>query len=104
MYESPITIISNGIQLSLKDEVYKAVKQIVIKVDRNELVKALKYDRRQYEKGYADAKMELKNGKWETDEEGDWHCSECKAIIEKDEQSRHYYKYCYHCGAKMEEE
>ena len=44
---------------------------------------------------------ELKSGYWETDEEGDWHCSVCKAIIEKDEQSRHYYKYCYHCGAKM---
>lgn len=47
---------------------------------------------------------ERKRGKWETDEWGDWHCSICKAIIEKDEQSRHYYRYCYHCGAEMERE
>ena len=33
--------------------------------------------------------------------DGDWHCSNCGAIIEKDEQKRHYWVYCYHCGRRM---
>lgn len=33
--------------------------------------------------------------------DGDWHCSNCGAIIEKDEQNRHYWVYCYHCGRRM---
>ena len=33
--------------------------------------------------------------------DGDWHCSNCGAIIEKDEQTRHYWVYCYHCGRRM---
>lgn len=45
-----------------------------------------------------------KKGKWECDENGDWHCSVCKAIVERDEQINHYWQYCYHCGAEMETE
>lgn len=37
----------------------------------------------------------------DTYNDGDWHCSECGAIVEKDEQIRHYWQRCYHCGAKM---
>ena len=33
--------------------------------------------------------------------DGDWHCSNCGAIIEKDERARHYWVYCYHCGRRM---
>jgi len=47
---------------------------------------------------------EPKKGKWECDENGDWHCSVCRAIVERDEQINHYWQYCYHCGAKMEGE
>lgn len=32
-----------------------------------------------------------------------WHCSNCGAIVEKDEQHYHNWYYCYHCGAKMTE-
>lgn len=100
MYESPITIISNGIQLSLKDEVYKAVEQIGIKVDKNELIKALKYDREQYEKGYADAKAEQRKGKWVYScFEGAPACSECGCTIKYLEMSRYWY--CPNCGARM---
>ena len=49
------------------------------------------------------AQPEQKKGKWKCDENGDWHCSVCKAIVERDEQINHYWQYCYHCGAKMEE-
>ena len=38
---------------------------------------------------------------WEADESGDWHCSNCKAIVEADEQRNHNWYYCYHCGKKM---
>lgn len=40
---------------------------------------------------------------WEdTYHDGDWHCSKCGAIVEKDEQSRHNWFYCYHCGSPMD--
>lgn len=48
-------------------------------------------------------KLTPKN-EWETDEEGNWHCSVCGATIKRYEQGWHHYRYCYHCGAKMEEE
>ena len=48
---------------------------------------------------------EPKTGRWlDTYNDGDWHCSECGAIVEKDEQIRHNWQRCYHCGAKMEGE
>ena len=44
-----------------------------------------------------------KTARWEdTYKDGDWHCSNCGAIVEKDEQINHSWYYCYHCGAKME--
>ena len=33
--------------------------------------------------------------------DGNWHCSKCGAIVEKDEQINHNWYFCYHCGAKM---
>lgn len=33
---------------------------------------------------------------------GDWHCSNCGAIVEKDEQLNHNWYFCYHCGEGME--
>lgn len=48
------------------------------------------------------AQPEPKTGRWlDTYNDGDWHCSECGAIVEKDEQIRHYWQRCYHCGARM---
>lgn len=41
-------------------------------------------------------------GHWEDKyDDGDWHCSVCGAIVEKDEQNRHNWNRCYHCGARM---
>lgn len=46
----------------------------------------------------------VKHGRWiDQYGDGDWHCSQCGAIVEKDEQIRHYWRRCYHCGAKMDE-
>ena len=31
------------------------------------------------------------------------HCSRCNAYLEKDEMKNHTMKYCYYCGARMDE-
>lgn len=62
-YESPISLkcddIANTIIRKIQDEtderiVYAASLATEIKIDAEELKKALRYDRKQYEKGYAD--------------------------------------------------
>ena len=52
MYESPIKIITGKIQTQIDDEIYRAVQNVGINVDREELLKALEYDRGQYEEGW----------------------------------------------------
>lgn len=99
MYESPITLISGAFHLNLEDGVYKAVRQTGVVVDKDELIKALKYDRGQYEKGYADAKAERKTGRWidARDHCGEFLCSNCHET-----NINNSYKYCPYCGAEME--
>ena len=62
MYESPIELLVTEIQHQIvkqqDKEIYKAVLNYVPNVDKEELIRALQYDRGQYEKGYADAKAE----------------------------------------------
>ena len=53
-YQSPIEIISQGFQTKLEGNVMKAIYDYGIVVDKEELIKALQYDRKQYEKGFAD--------------------------------------------------
>ena len=54
MYESPIKIITKQIQTQFEDNVFRVIQNQGIFVNKEELVKALEYDRNQYEKGYAD--------------------------------------------------
>lgn len=66
MYESPIEKVVGEIQSQIikqdDENIMYAVKQAVgYSVDKNELIKALKYDREQYEKGYRDG---LNADKW----------------------------------------
>ena len=64
MYESPIEMICNDIQTRIvkqqENDVYQAVQQYGITVDKEELLKALRYDREQYTKGYNDALDKVK--------------------------------------------
>lgn len=53
-YRSPIDVIVRETKFEFGNAVYKAVQDVGISVDKEELVKALKYDREQYYKGYAD--------------------------------------------------
>lgn len=61
MYESPINIqeltrdIQQNIQQDLEKKVIESIGKYEIKVDKEELIKALEYDRNQYIKGYNDA-------------------------------------------------
>lgn len=61
MYESPITVITQKMQLQQENEIMKAVKNIGVFVDKEELIKALAYDRDQYNKGFQDG---LNSDKW----------------------------------------
>lgn len=54
MYQSPIEIIHGELEMQLEGEVYKAVQRVGVNVDKEELLKALQYDRGQYLKGYGD--------------------------------------------------
>ena len=52
MYESPIKIITGQIKTNYEDAIYSAVQYVGINVDREELLKALEYDRGQFEEGF----------------------------------------------------
>lgn len=54
LYQSPIEIIMQEMQTPFDGEVFKATQAYGINVDKDELIKALKYDRDQYDKGFAD--------------------------------------------------
>lgn len=60
-YESPITQILGEMQTKFDGEVMSIVQNYGIHVDKEELVRALAYDRGQYEKGYEDG---LNADKW----------------------------------------
>ena len=114
-YESPIEIVRGEMKSQLENDVYSVVQSYGIKVDKDELIKALEYDRNQYQQGYADAKTELerKTGKWlPHPHEREWDvCSVCGIGCKRREyemqfgQEREHefsYQYCPNCGAKME--
>lgn len=52
MYKSPIEIITEQIKTNYENAIYSAVQNVGINVDREELLKALEYDRGQFDKGW----------------------------------------------------
>ena len=54
MYKSPIEIMQEHMRCKMDDDIYKAVLNYGINVDKEELLHALKYDRLQYDNGYRD--------------------------------------------------
>lgn len=61
-YNSPVEIIAHQMQTQYETDVNNVVKCVLsygINVDKDELIKALKYDRQQYEKGYNDGVKEF---------------------------------------------
>ena len=66
-YRAPIQVMSTEMTYhQVDDGILKAVWNVGIDVDKDELLRALSYDRDQYDKGYEAAKSEIV------------HCCECK--------------------------
>lgn len=59
MYNSPVETIISKMQMQQDGEIFRAVQEIGINVDKDELLKALRYDRGQYDKGYKDGIKEF---------------------------------------------
>ena len=59
MYEFPIEIIQTQMQMQMDEGILKAVQGVGIDVNKEELLKALAYDREQYVKGYKDGVKEF---------------------------------------------
>lgn len=68
-YQSPVTIAISECRQQIDNNIYKVIQDMGIDVDKDELIKALEYDREQYAKGYQDAKNKF--GKYAT-----WHSCE----------------------------
>ena len=75
MYQSPIEISFGAMKIVEKQDneiekyVYEYMQEIGVNVDREELFKALRYDRDQYEKGFADGQNSIVR------------CGECKYML-----------------------
>ncbi len=63
MYKSPIDLTISAIQMGIvknqEEQIMRAIQNVGVNVDKKELIKALNYDRQQYEKGYCDGAREF---------------------------------------------
>ena len=114
-YESPITRIQNQLLEEMvkkeEDQFMCEVRQTIgYNIDKAELIKALNYDREQYDKGYYDgcrdgemrgyqrAENEKRKGYWFDVGSLSCRCSECGCKNNRES------KYCPECGAYMKGE
>ena len=117
-YESPVTVCYEDMLTQIKDcadgQIMAEIKMHV-DVDRDELIKAMNYDRNQYatgyRNGYADAQ---KHGKWisgayikDTEVKrysaGLMYCSVCKHEAYSDtDYGEQLFDYCPYCGSRMQ--
>ena len=111
MYKSPIelraTEITKQIVTEQEDAIFKTVLSYVSNVDKKELLRALQYDRNQYEKGYADGRSDAAaHGAWHkytdyfTNRQTGWICTNCSAVT--NDISNGDTPFCPHCGAMMD--
>ena len=106
MYRSPIEIIYGQMQTQMEGDILKAVQSYYPNVDKEELLRALQYDRDQYNKGYADGKAEaVAHGMWHkyhdyfTKKHIGWICTNCSTVSY--DLSNGDTTFCPHCGALM---
>ena len=105
MYESPITLIATEVQMKMENDTLQAVQRYGIDVDKDELMKALNYDRGQYDKGFKDGVLhgerlyapKIAEWKLPPNSMGERYCSNCYTLVDYRSQG----KYCLYCGAKM---
>lgn len=74
MYESPITVhtIADLMRSKTDQYIYECIEKLDVHVDRDELIRALEYDREQYEKGFIDGKSFYEKRK----------CSKCRFFVD----------------------
>ena len=134
MYESPIILPSVKFHTNPQEsKIHQAIKETCVNVaesfdkyilsavveqgitvNMEELIKALRYDRDQYSKGYHDAEVQYRRigGEWTWEgnswlEKGIvnyewWECSACGRMVTFYNDHRNDYKFCPYCGAEME--
>lgn len=56
MYQSPISVFQYEMKVKMEDDCLKAVVHYGFHVEKEELVKALQYDRDQYQRGFEDGR------------------------------------------------
>lgn len=110
-YESPIKLFEDKVEVFIEDEIVKAVQKVGIKVDKDELFKALEYDREQYNKGYHDAQPKV--AEWDdiqvfevvgttVDRLQSTFCPVCRRYHTTPYvYSYNHYDYCPNCGSQM---
>ena len=59
MYETPIKLMQRQLEIREENGILNAIKEVGVVVDKEELIKALQYDRGQYDKGYSDGIKEF---------------------------------------------
>ena len=104
-YESPIKVIEKDLMTKMEDDIIYIVKSYGIEVDKEELLKALKYDRKQYDRGYTDGQRDERDGrtaKVEVVEKPNvFKCSECGQYFHSTAWGSPV-NYCSRCGARLE--
>lgn len=81
MYKCPIKVLTGEMNIEYENGVLKYVQSLYPSIDKDELTKALQYDREQYNKGYKDGVIETEKRIKEALEiawdngtiDGDWH-------------------------------
>ena len=106
-YDSPIKIMEDNIRTDLEDNVMKAVRSYDIVVDKPELIKALKYDRNQYTKGFMDAMSGKEPRAFWIKSQLSCTCSNCRrsynihTMFSITPEYGKLPRYCPDCGYKM---
>ena len=99
-YDSPITIyenLANQIAEYREGQIVAQV-QMYIDVNKEELFKALAYDRHQYEKGYQDGRKDYEKTHSEWINEGGVLICNCCQYTQFDNVA---FNFCPNCGADM---
>ena len=60
-YESVIRLYCQDLESKIENEILTTVKNVGVVVDKDELLRALKYDRNQYEEGFRKGKLAMEN-------------------------------------------
>ena len=107
LYESPISQIraeiDNIIDKQREEQENEFMCQLSVhmgyEINKDELTKALLYDRKQYEKGFSDAEKHFRataTWKYNDDERFPYRCSRCDCPSQSNN-----HRFCSSCGARM---